>query len=98
MKIIATNGTETGRVTLAHWWPGRLTFEIPYHVIRKAYQDRTRYLTYIRAEVGDGEVTAWARCHPVKDRQSSREKGRFIALLRLARALKKLGWRLEKRD
>jgi hypothetical protein len=95
--IVATNGSETGRVRLSHWWPGRVCRlpNVNGRLWRRCLEGKTRYLTVFSAELPDGlEITASARCYP-GDRPK-KEKGRFIALLRLARALRAMGWRLER--
>lgn len=51
-------------------------------------------MTIVSTDLGGVELSAWARCCP--NDQPRREVGRFIALLRLARTLRPLGYRLEK--
>jgi hypothetical protein len=100
MKIVATNGSDKQIVRLKHWWPGRWMggYDIVFvqeKLIRKAYQKGTKYMTVAQVDLGSNTtMVSWARCCP-KD-QPSRAAGRFIALLRLARALRPLGYRLEK--
>jgi len=51
-------------------------------------------MTLAQTWINNELVETVARCCP-KD-QPSRAKGRFLALLRLARTLKKMGYRLER--
>lgn len=109
--LVATNGKESHKVHLAHWWPGRY-FEgwtgsegifnkwftmkkppIPYDLVLKCLDQETRYLTYASVTVGNSAVQTCAMCCPRDN--PSRRAGRFIALLRLARALRGMGYRLE---
>jgi hypothetical protein len=94
--IIVTNGEKIGRLSIAHWWPGRdhwwETPSVPAFMIRDSKRKRSRYMTVASARFEDGEVAAVARC--CKRDQPSREVGRFIALLRLARTLKRMGYRI----
>jgi len=107
MKVVAKKGDDERRVRLCHWWPGReQTSEwmigeytrtpspIPFRLIDQARWQETRYMTVASANLGTTEIRTIARCCP-KD-QPSRATGRFIALLRLARVLRPLGYKLEK--
>jgi len=53
-------------------------------------------MTVARVDLGYVELTTTARCCP-RD-QPRRSAGRFIALLRLARALKTMGLKMEKEE
>jgi hypothetical protein len=98
MKIVARKGSDERVVRLKHWWPGRWMggYDIVFvqeKLIQRAYKEGTRYMTVAHVDLApNAAVAAWSRCCP-KD-QPSRETGRFIALLRLARALRPLGYRL----
>ena len=100
MKLVAKKGNDERPVSLKHWWPGRWTggYDIVFvneRLIRKAYREGTRYMTMAHVDLGSGAaVASWSRCCPRDN--PSRAVGRFIALLRLARALRPLGYRLEK--
>ena len=101
--LVATNGEETYRVNLVHWWPGRkfrnrnrtlgLFFEMKH---KKGTRYATVAFIHIAEEYGSRVFSGVSLCCP-KD-QPSRGAGRFIALLRLARALRKAGYRLECRE
>ena len=94
-KVVITNGTTTNRVQIFHWWPGR-EFQgvcpIPPLAIRVAEKRGSRYMTFAVADLPDGPIAAWAFCCP-KD-TPDRERGRNIALGRLAKQLEPLGWRM----
>ena len=95
-KLTATNGTDTGRVQLFHWWPGRQyagTSPIPPSLVREAERIGSRYLTFAVAELPQGPVAEYSLCCP-KD-MPDRAMGRRIALGRLASALEPMGWRVE---
>ena len=93
--LVATNGTESHRVYISHWWPGRLCRlpNIDMVGFRKAVRDGSIYLTTVSADLNGIVVSAHARCCP-KD-HPSRAKGRFIALLRLARFIRPMGYKLQ---
>jgi len=98
--IVATNGEESAPVQLVHWWPTRWPWDgfyganqYPMTLVWRARRDGTRYMTMARVDLGGCTVSTVARCCP-RD-QPSRAIGRFLALLRLGRALRKLGWELE---
>jgi len=95
--IIVTNGEKVGRLSITHWWPERHWWEsvsVPAFLVRKSLRMRSRYMTVASARFEDGEISAVARC--CKRDQPSREVGRFIALLRLARTLRRMGYRMER--
>lgn len=99
--IVATNGRDESVVKLVHWWPGRWPWDhlfgqsgsFPMPLVWRARRDGTRYMTLASVDLGDCTMSSIARCCP-KD-QPTRAAGRFIALLRLARALRRMGWKLE---
>ena len=95
--IIVTNGERTGRLAIAHWWPEKNWIQestLPAYMVRKSRRMRSRYMTVASARFEDGEIAAVSRC--CKKDQPSREAGRFIALLRLGRTLKEMGYRFER--
>ena len=95
-KVTVTNGGDTKRVQIFHWWPGRQfagTCPIPPSAIREAERRGSRYVTFAVTELPNGPFAAWAFCCP-KD-TPDRAMGRRIALGRLASALEPLGWRLQ---
>jgi len=98
--IVATNGKESSPVQIVHWWPTRWPWRVIQHyhfsplLIWGARKRKTRYMTLAQTWIDNEPIWAVARCCP-KD-QPSRAKGRFLALLRLARTLKKMGYRLER--
>jgi hypothetical protein len=87
------------RVSIAHWWPSR-EFDrdhyspIPSFIRHRAYQRGSRYMTMVHVVLPQGHLATYAKCC-AKD-QPDRAKGRFIALLRMARLLKSMGLRMEK--
>jgi hypothetical protein len=97
MKIVVS-GTES-RVGLAHWWPERdhrwdHISPVPSFMRHRAYQNKSRYITMVYANLPQGYLSTFAVCCE-KD-QPTREKGRFIALLRMGRLLKSMGLRMER--
>ena len=96
-------------VRLVHWWPGRVYAKgmtggirvpvrykdcTPGAVRYKPLHKNTRYMTAATVALDDMFLTGFASCGP-KDKPS-REVGRFIALLRLARGLKEIGLTMER--
>lgn len=99
MKIVV-GGTE-GRVGIAHWWPERdqqwdHISPIPAFMRNKAHKDSSRYMTMVYANLPIGHLSTFAICR--HDDQPTREKGRFIALLRMGRLLKSMGLRMERAE
>ena len=96
MKVVAKKGNDEHRVSLSHWWPGRACRlpAVPIKAWKRSARGNTRWMTIASTDLDGIEVLAYARCCPRDN--PSRAKGRFIALLRLARALRPLGYRLEK--
>lgn len=95
-KVVATNGTDTGRVQIFHWWERRQfsgTSPIPPSLVKEAQRRGSRYLTFAVAELPQGPVAAYSLCCP-KD-TPNRAMGRRIALGRLASELEPMGWRVE---
>ena len=95
-KVNATNGDDTRRVQIFHWWPGREfagVCPIPPSALLEAERRGSRYVTFAVTDLHDGPVAAWAFCCP-KD-TPDRAMGRRIALGRLASELEPLGWRLQ---
>lgn len=106
MGIVVRDGKTESRVGIVHWWPGRdgrrwqgyACYEhissIPTFLRMKAYRDRSKYITMIYANLPAGHLSTFAICR--HNDQPSREKGRFIALLRMGRLLKSMGLKMEK--
>lgn len=92
--MIATNGTESVKVHITHWWPHRYYSggNIPSYIRARALQDKTRYLTMANVDMENGIVAAFARCK--KTDAPNRATGRELALSRLSVLLAPLGWRL----
>ena len=96
--LVATNGAESYPVGLMHWWPGRefhnpnLTrfFEM---AARHAHGGDTLYITVGYVIIGPSLIQGVAYCCP-KDKPS-RKRGRQIALGRLGKELRRMGYRLE---
>lgn len=92
--LVATNGKESCPVELIHWWPGRefgrrnldLFFEL-------AAREGTRYITVASVVVGEEMILSLAHCCELD--QPSRARGRTIALGRLNKQLKEIGYWLE---
>lgn len=105
MPIVVRKGEEVGRVWIAHWWPGRPQYSFvgttisysspfPAYIFKRGRGKHTRYMTMVRVEFAEGEFATYSMCCP-KD-QPNRAKGRFIALLRMARLLKSMGLKMER--
>ena len=95
-KLTVTDGSQTGRVQIFHWWPGRQyagATPIPPSLVKEAERRGSRYLTFAVAQLPEGPVAGCSLCCP-KD-TPDRAMGRRIALGRLASELEPLGWRVE---
>ena len=97
MKIVVS-GTES-RVGIVHWWPKRDWWQCDYSPIpaflrKKAYRNKSKYITMVCVNLPQGYLATFATCC-AKD-QPARAKGRFIALLRMGRLLKSMGLRMER--
>jgi len=101
--IVVRNGDGEGRVGIAHWWPGRcwtsIGFSIaispiPAYMRSRALRMRSKYMTMVRVSFPEAELATYAVCRA--NDQPSREKGRFIALLRMGRLLKSMGLKMER--
>lgn len=87
------------RVSIAHWWPYRdLRYDhyspIPSYLRHRAYQKNSKYMTMVHVELPQGHLATYATCC-ARD-QPDRGKGRFIALLRMARLLREMGLKMER--
>jgi len=103
--IVVRNGDGEGRVSIAHWWPGRSYYSFagttisynspfPTYILNRHGRIGTKYMTMVRISFDNGELATYAMCCP-KD-QPGRAKGRFIALLRMGRLLKSMGLKMER--
>ena len=106
-KLVVRDNGQVYPVRLVHWWPGRkyrringaTETGIPVRWNRSfefwfSPMKGTRYMTAASANVHGDLYLGTSACSP-KD-MPSREVGRFIALLRLARGLKADGLRMER--
>jgi hypothetical protein len=55
---------------------------------------KSKYMSMVQVELPGGILTTYAVCRD--NDQPSREKGRFIALLRMGRLLKSMGLKMER--
>jgi len=98
MPIIVRDGLERGRVGVAHWWPERDfcwgPSVLPTYMRRRARRMKSKYMTMVYVEFPNSAIATYAVCRA--NDQPSREKGRFIALLRMARLLKSMGLKMER--
>ena len=97
--IVATNGEKEARVKIVHWWPGREYYNPGMGTFFRAaarIKGGSRYITAAYADVGHRMAQGMAYCCP-KD-TPSRARGRTIALGRLEKELRDLGYRLECRE
>lgn len=98
--IVVRDGEKVGRVGIAHWWPYRNIWweesfsPFPSYIRNRAYKMRSKYMTMARVSLPEGELATYAVCRA--NDQPNRAKGRFIALLRMARLLKSMGLKMEK--
>ena len=97
--IVATNGEKEARVKIVHWWPGRKFRNdnmTTFFEMAAWARGGSRYITVASAAIDYLLVQGLAHCCP-KD-TPSRARGRTIALGRLEKELRDLGYRLECRE
>lgn len=100
MMLVVRTSEGDGRVGIAHWWPGKgfisgFNSPFPAYIRRRAYRRGSKYMTMAYVELPGGVISTYATC--CKKDHPTRAQGRFIALLRLARILKSMGLKMERR-
>jgi len=95
MYHVEFNG-EKHPVQFSHCWPDRVKAEghIPHRGLRLFTQHKSKYLSLCVIPMTNTDLTSFAVLR--SDDNGSRKAGAFIAFLRMARALKVLGLKIER--